>query len=200
MAGTRPFTPWKKGDNFSASHLNEMVGIARSRNITLPRGNLRHLPNGTSIDIPEPFTLGPPRPGMVYSAGPGGEADFINENYWVWLSYAVAGKWGATVDIDSDYVGTGTDLSNVIVPATNWSERQPGGPAGVGTHVLRVGTPVYLYPVYGRSSVSTDTTMVQRFVFLCEDVGVGQYPGEVLVTEAPHTRQWSYEVAMPDLT
>lgn len=197
---TRPLTPWRKGDRFAAAHMNEVWGRQRSQNPSVTRGNLRQMPNGMSIDIPLEFIPSGGYPGVIWNAGPGGEADFTNEQYWVWLSYTIADKWGLPVDTDKDYARTGTDLSNVIVPATNWSERQPGGPSGSGTHVLRVGTPVLLLPVFGRRSVATDTTASQRFIFYNEDVGVGQYPGQVLVTEAAHTRQWSFITAVPSLT
>jgi hypothetical protein len=201
MAGTRPFEHWDKGQPVSARRLNKGVDNQRANNIVgVPRGNLRRMPNGMSLDIPAQFIPPGSILGTVWGIGPGGEADFTNENYWIWIQYVVAGKWGTTVDMDFSYPYTGTDLTNTIVPATNQSERQPGGPAGSGTHVLRVGTPVFLRAVRGRANTATDTTTVQRFMFMCEDVGVGQYPGQVLVTEAPHTRQWSFITAVPSLT
>jgi len=200
---TKPVELWTSGEQITAAKLNQTAQLARQGRINImgkPGAGIRGGPNGSAIDLPDDFIPSNGVLGVIWSTGPSGEADFTNEQYWVWVSYVIADKWGLPVDMDRGYPASGTDLSNTIWPATNWSERQPGGPAGSGTHVLRVGTPVILYPVRGRTSDTSSNTIVQRFAFVCEDVGVGQYPGQVLVTEAAHTRQWSYITAVPSLT
>lgn len=162
---TRPLTPWNARDPISARHLNEVWSESRTSRISFPGANVSRFPNGTGIQIPDSFIPSGGYIGAITAAGPAGEADFPDEQYWVWIQYAIADKWGVTVDIEEAYPGTGSDLTNCIVPATNMCERSPGGPVGAGSHGLTPGFPVLLLPVKGRVTTAGDTTPVQRFMF-----------------------------------
>lgn len=195
---TKPLTPWKSRDTLSAAHLQEGVNSARAGNLSATGADTKTLPNGTIISLPRGAPLQSLYLGMIWDHGPNGEADFPAETYWVWAQYPVMDQWGTTVDLDNDNPpDPNQDMSNVIFPVTNFSERQPGGPVDAGTHSLPVGLPIFFFAVRGRCTSATDTKSVQRFVTFTVAIGNGQYKFMVDQMVAQNKRGWDYTRAQP---
>jgi hypothetical protein len=194
MAQTRQPVPWKQGDPFSASHLNEGLGIGRAGNLGVLGGGISTMPNGSTVLLPRPTPISEGLAGEVTSAGPNGESDSNYEMYWVQLDYLVGGKWDQIVDLlnlpKAPSSSTTYNQQTVIFPVTNLSERQPGGPAMDGTHILRVGTPVLIYPIRGIGS--DPSLLAPQFIMYCTDMGYGQYQYMNPQMVAQNVRGWDY--------
>lgn len=98
-----------------------------------------------------PYTLGEERPpgassfsviGIIWDTGPGGEANYTDERYWVKPQQVDAGNTFAAAAIVDD---ANTFDQQFIITATNLSERDATMSPGTGTHGLAKNTIVRVY-------------------------------------------------------
>jgi hypothetical protein len=170
--------PWKKGDAFSASHLNEMVAAIRSKSrVSVLKGVSRTTLAGTTIDNGLPDTYNQFGYGILSNGGPNGETDYTDNRYWVKLGLIVnANVWDDAANIVYDSMNATTGWISI----TNLAEAEQQ------THVL--------FPLdETRPCVfwtEFDDAGNPRFVMYDSDPGNGQYQFMSLQMVAQNVRGW----------
>lgn len=146
-----PATPWKKGDRFSASHLNEVVAIAN---------RFAGFSGGEDIDVGgDPKSTNVSKVNrhrqtlvcvmQIVGTGPNGESDFTNQLYWgkrQSVDPSIA-PWVSLTFIDNSpgYATNGTDFADIYPDAVeNLGERI------AGTHAMTTNGLTYVL-AYGQS-------------------------------------------------
>lgn len=113
-------TPWKKGDVFSAAHLQQAVDAISAMRTGGQSGN------GGNVEIPQKLFIG-----RLTNTGPAAEGNFTDERYWVKLqaipgnTSGVSGSTDVAVTLADFSAGNDADgraLLNTTVCATNLCE------------------------------------------------------------------------------
>lgn len=79
--------PWKKGDKFSASHLNQMVDATNAANLSTPIGGLAKFRNGSLLQLDEETYCVDIRFGVIVNQGPDSATDHFDCRYFVKFLY-----------------------------------------------------------------------------------------------------------------
>lgn len=138
---------WKRGDRFSASHLNEAVDVCRE--LTHLGGNgisVIRTPGGTAFSLQDKIDFSKAYFGQVRRTGlTGGLVDFADERYWIYFQYINDADSHAQIIPEDDppakdtFSGSNLSINEYPVVATNIAEL-------VGhTHNIPDNTPIVMF-------------------------------------------------------
>lgn len=193
--------PWRRTDSYRRAP-HQAVIDALNRNLPISADHPLEAvggPNGTTIRDSRPEELAYSYPGYVYDRGPGGQADYTDERYWIRL-VKLEPIGGTDVYAKLKYTNTPTDAETGehIVTATNLSEVPPISSTIPVTHKVVFGSPVELTPYVRVDGADGIESVVWAFTSGLIH-SKGQYQGQTHQMGADNADEWLMPLGVPVL-